>query len=153
METRSLGFPRLGVPPVRPVPPVPLRSILVCIGITLSTMSSISLLRWYPQHYPNWRASVCRKVTSSALDNTDVGLMVSVTDIIQQFQVAGLSYLLSFSGPWWPSWDGSHIILVFGSLGGLLKRRLPAASLKDSGSSKDNLIETRTKIIVGAMPW
>ena len=42
---------------------------------------------------------------------------------------------------------------LFGSLGGLLKRRVPVvASLKDSLSSKDNLIATRTKIIVGAMP-
>ena len=41
---------------------------------------------------------------------------------------------------------------VFRSLGGLLKRRLPAASMKDSLSSMDDLIKTRTKIIVGAMP-
>ena len=37
-------------------------------------------------------------------------------------------------------------------LAGLLKQRLSAVSRKDSLSSKDNLIETRTKIIVGAMP-
>ena len=42
---------------------------------------------------------------------------------------------------------------AFGSLGGLLKRRLSTASLKDSSSSKDILIWTRTKIIVGAIPW
>ena len=34
----------------------------------------------------------------------------------------------------------------------LLRQRLPTASFKDSWCSKDNLIETRTKIIVGAMP-
>ena len=45
------------------------------------------------------------------------------------------------------------MLLVFESLAGLLKRRLSAASLKDYVSSKDNPIETRTKIIVGAMPW
>ena len=60
------------------------------------------------------------------------------------------------------SWGGIPLLLptrrfgsVFGSLGAqglLLKQRLPAASLRDSSSSKDNLIETRTKIIVGAMP-
>ena len=33
-----------------------------------------------------------------------------------------------------------------------LKQRLPVASLEDASSSKDNLIETRTKIIVGAIP-
>ena len=44
------------------------------------------------------------------------------------------------------SWD------TLGSLGGLLKRRLPATSMKDSLSSKDNRIETRTKIIVGVIP-
>ena len=42
---------------------------------------------------------------------------------------------------------------VSGSLGGLWNRRLPATSLRDSSSSKDNLIETRTKITVGAMPY
>ena len=37
--------------------------------------------------------------------------------------------------------------------GGLSKLRLPSpeASLKDSSSSKDNLIWSRTKIVVGAM--
>ena len=30
--------------------------------------------------------------------------------------------------------------------------RLPVVSMKDSRSSKDNFIETRTKIIVGAIP-
>ena len=44
-------------------------------------------------------------------------------------------------------------VLVFGSLGVLLKQRLPTASMKDSLSSKDNFIETRTKIIVGAIPY
>ena len=39
-----------------------------------------------------------------------------------------------------------------GSLGELLKQILPTTSLKESSSSKDNLIEVRTKIIVGAMP-
>ena len=56
------------------------------------------------------------------------------------------------------SWPWGGILLpirrcVFGSLAGLLKRRLAVVSLKDSLSSKDNFIETRTKIIVGAMPW
>ena len=41
---------------------------------------------------------------------------------------------------------------IFGSLEGLLKQRFSIASLKDSSSSKDNLIWTRTKIIVGAIP-
>ena len=59
-------------------------------------------------------------------------------------------YLHSSRGPGGPSWGG--ILLVFESLGGLLKRTLPTASLKDSVSSKDNLIEIRTKIIVGVMP-
>jgi hypothetical protein len=38
------------------------------------------------------------------------------------------------------------------SFGVLLKQGLPTASMKVSLSSKDNFIETRTKIIVGAMP-
>ena len=62
-------------------------------------------------------------------------------------------WLVLISEPWEPSWGGILLLLVFGSLEGLLNPRLPAASLKDSVSSKDNLIETRTKIIVGAMPW
>ena len=68
-----------------------------------------------------------------------------------QYQHFYVSSLLS-----WP-WGGILLLpirrSVFGSLGGLLKRKLAVVSLKDSLSSKDNPIETRTKIIVGAMPW
>ena len=51
--------------------------------------------------------------------------------------------------------SGGILLLLWSEsiLGGLLKLRLPTDSLKDSSSPKDNLIETRTKIIVGAMPY
>ena len=77
-----------------------------------------------------------------------LGFMI---EMVVQYQYLLVSSLLS-----WP-WGGIPLLsirrCVFGSLGGLLQRKLPAASLKDSLSSKDNLIETRTKIIVGAMPY
>ena len=34
-----------------------------------------------------------------------------------------------------------------------MKHRLSTASFKDFSSSKDNFIDTRTKIIVGVIPW
>jgi hypothetical protein len=42
--------------------------------------------------------------------------------------------------------------LLSNSLGVSLKRRLSIASLNDSSLSEYNVLETRTKIIVGAMP-
>ena len=75
--------------------------------------------------------------------------IIIFTDIVQYF--ARISYLLSIFTDLralgiklgrhtsiWITW-------------GIIKTKT-AASLKVSVSSKDNLIETRTKIIVGAMP-
>ena len=71
--------------------------------------------------------------------------------------MGSLGVILSRSSFLSESWSGVLLLLSIcwrasESLAGLLKRRLSTASLKDSLSSKDNFIWTRTKIIVGAMP-
>ena len=92
---------------------------------------------------PLLRISRMLLLLSTGTRRTVIGSLGVVLSSLLSESSSGILVLTPISSCW----------SAFGLLEGLFKWRLSTASLKDSSSSKDNFIETRTKIIVGAIPY